>query len=155
MHVKIITISAVVGWWLLSITFNLVARYHFEIISRHQIIFSCQTTGSVHNNNHFCSARFDALTAVFLKTQVFWDITRYCWTSSYQHCNGLYCFQKLGKFMPNDTASHPRRTDIWLEIPVSLTQLIFSNTTAINTVHCNSFIIRMLLCLALANIMTT
>jgi hypothetical protein len=92
--------------------FNLVAKYHFEIISRHRIIFTCPTTCCVHNNNHFCSVRFDVLTVVFLKIQVFWDIMWYWWKSSYQHFNGLYCLQKLGKFMPNDTASHPIRIDL-------------------------------------------
>lgn len=89
------------------------------------------------------------LTTVRLRIQVLWDVMLF-------HCmSGSRHFEEHQEPLPNDTASHPRRTDIWLEIPVSLTQLIFSNTTAINTVHCNSFIIRMLLCLALANIMTT
>lgn len=41
-------------------------------------------------------ARFELFTAVFLKTQFFWNVVLCCWLSSSQHSEGTLCLQLQG-----------------------------------------------------------
>jgi hypothetical protein len=43
-----------------------------------------------------CSLRFELFTAVFLKTQLFWDVKLCCWFSSSQHFEGTWFLQLHG-----------------------------------------------------------
>jgi hypothetical protein len=56
-----------------------------------------------------CSMRFEVLTAVSMKTDVFWVVVPWSLVEVYRHFRGAWCLWNVSKLLPDYTTYQPRR----------------------------------------------
>jgi hypothetical protein len=77
-------------------------------VRRHNTSHELNDTSHVHSFNNSHNVRPEALTAVLLRIQVFWNVLLCGWVDGSWNFQGLQYLQNMRKDSPNHKVSHPR-----------------------------------------------